>query len=321
MNATTVASTNKSTNFFAASFFFAFIFLAAHPASAQTQPASSKVPVTTVVTVLGPNYSAPPPLAKEDVNVYRDKLRETVTGWVPAQGGHAPLQLAIVVDDVVGSDIGNQLNDIRNFIRAQAKETSVGVFYANNGVVQTASSFTEDHDAAAQKLRIPIGEAGASTSIYLALMDLISKWPASSSRREIFLIADGIDRFRGDPNSPDVPATIEKAQKAGIMIHSIYAKVVGRVNRNFFRANYGQSNLAQMADETGGESFTQGLDTPISFAPYLEQLDMVLHNQYFLTFTTARSTKRKGEFRSFRIRTEEHNAEISSARAVFVPGP
>jgi hypothetical protein len=85
--------------------------------------------------------------------------------------------------------------------------------------------------------------------------------------------------------------------------------------------NYGQSNLAQMADETGGESFFQGLDTPISFAPFLDQLDMVVHNQYFLTFETARSTRKKGEFRRFRVRTEQHNVEISAADTVFVPGP
>jgi hypothetical protein len=47
---------------------------------------------------------------------------------------------------------------------------------------------------------------------------------------------------------------------------------------------------------------------------------MVLHNQYSLTFTTARSTKKNGELRGFKVSTEQHNVEISAARYVWVPG-
>jgi hypothetical protein len=151
-------------------------------------------------------------------------------------------------------------------------------------------------------------------------MDLISKWHPSGARREILVIGDGIDRFRGGPASPDVTLTIERAQKAGIIIHTLYAREGGREGRNLFRVNYGQSNLAQMTDETGGESFFQGLSTPISFGPFLDQLDLILHNQYYLTFTTARSMKKKGELRRFKVTTEQHNVEISAPRAILVPG-
>jgi hypothetical protein len=124
-----------------------------------------------------------------------------------------------------------------------------------------------------------------------------------------------------DPFSPDVDLTAERAQKAGIMLHTLYASGVGRYSRNLFRVNYGQSNLSKIADGTGGESFFQGLQTPISFAPYLQQLDMVLKNQYWLTFQTQRSKKEKGELRGFRVRTEQRNVDISSADKIFVPGP
>jgi hypothetical protein len=287
-------------------------------AAAEPQAGTSKVPVTTVVTVLGPNYTAPPALGKTDVVVRTGKVREDVVGWDSAQGEKAGLELAIVIDDL--SNINSQIDDLRKFIQSQPKATSVGLFYASNGVTQAVAPFSTDHDAVAKKARITIGQAGASTSIYLSLMDVISRWRPSGSRREILVIADGIDRFRGDPNSPDVTLTISKAQKAGIMIHSLYARGSGREGRNSFRVNYGQSNLAQITDATGGESFFQGTETPISFTPFLEQLDMVLHNQYFLTFTTARSSKKNGELRGFRVSTEQHNAEISAAREVLVPG-
>jgi hypothetical protein len=292
--------------------------LAIPSAGAEPQAGVSNVPVTTVVTVLGPNFSAPPALAKADVVVHTGSRREDVVGWEAAQGGKSAVQLAILIDDLV--NINSQLNDLRAFISAQPKDTSVGLFYARNGVTQQVSPFSTDHDAVAKQLRITLGYAGASTSIYLSMMSLISGWQPTGARREILVIADGIDRFRGDPNSPDVALTIERAQKAGIMIHTLYARGGDRLGRNFFRSGYGQSNLSQLTDATGGESFYQGFDTPVSFTPFLNQLDLILHNQYYLTFTTPRSTKKKGELRRFKVSTEQQNVEISAARLILVPG-
>lgn len=294
-----------------------FALTAVLSANAAPQAGASNVPVTTVVTVLGPNYTAPPAIGKTDVVVYTGDHRADVVGWDAAQGEKSALQLAIVIDEL--SNIGPQLDDLRKFVHAQSKDTSIGLFYAQNGITQVVAPFSTDHDAVAKKVRITSGLPGASTSIYLSLMDVMKKF-SGGGRHEILVIADGIDRFRGDPNSPDVDLTIEKAQKAGIVIHTLYARGQDRAARNLFRSNYGQSNLAQMTDETGGESFFQGLDTPISFAPFLEQLDMVLHNQYFLTFTTPRSGKKGGELRGFRTSTEQRNVEISHARDVLVPG-
>jgi hypothetical protein len=309
----------KSLKLATGSLLVALILLSGSSAWSKPQATSSKVPVTAVVTVLGPDYSAPPALGKSDVIVRTGKTREDLTGWVPAQGDKSALELAILIDE--GTNIGNQLSDLRSFVQGQSKATGVGIFYARNGIVQPASQFTTDHDAAAKAVRITTGASGISTSIYLSLMDLISRWPAKGARREILVIGDGIDRFRGDPASPDVSSTIQKAQSAGIIIHTLYARVGGGMSRNSIRVSYGQSNLGQMADETGGEAFFQGLDTPISFTPFLNKLDMVLHNQYWLTFTTARSTKKKGEFRKFRVTTEQSNVDVSAADMIRVPGP
>jgi hypothetical protein len=168
---------------------------------------------------------------------------------------------------------------------------------------------------------MPFGYTGAYSSLYLSVMDLISRWPVTGARREMLIIADGIDRLRGDPFSPDVDRTVERAQRAGIILHTLYASGVGRFSRSFTHVGWGQSNLTKIADGTGGEAFFQGLQTPISFAPFLEQLDMVLKNQYWLSFSTDRSKKPKGELRTFRVRTEQRNVEISAADKIFVPGP
>lgn len=298
---------------------FLFVALLAGRAAAQQTETAAKVPVTTVVTVLGPNFTAPPALGKEDVIVHTGKQREDVTKWVGAQGENGALDFAILIDDLDSPSIANQFSDVRAFIHDQAKDTRIGVFYADNGTSRLGTAFTADHDAAAKSLRLPLGFGAASVSIYQSLLDLIAKWPPTSGRREVLVIADGIDRFRGDPNSSDVALTIEKAQKADVIVHTLYVRAVDRFGRNMFRVNYGLFNLGQMSDKTGGESFSQGLEPPVSFAPYLQQLDMVLHNQYFLTFTTARSKNKKGELRDFRLQTEEHSAEISHASSIFVP--
>jgi hypothetical protein len=149
--------------------------------AAEPQAGAAKGPVTTVVTVLGPNFTAPPALSKSDVVVHTHDRREDIVAWDSAQGEKSSLELAIVIDDL--SNIGNQIEDLRKFIQSQSKATSVGLFYANNGVTQAVSPFSADHEAVAKNLRITFGRAGASTSIYLSLMDLMSKWRPSGARR------------------------------------------------------------------------------------------------------------------------------------------
>ena len=64
----------------------------------------------TVVTVLGPKFTAPPPLTKEDIIVFEGKDHLKVTGWTPAQGAKGALQLAILIDNSVGTTtLGTQL--------------------------------------------------------------------------------------------------------------------------------------------------------------------------------------------------------------------
>jgi len=302
---------------------FAAVLASLFPTHAQDQASSSNAQVTTVVTALGPKYTAPPALGKQDINVTEGKQKREVTNFIPAQGDKAALQLAIVIDDADSTDLGSQLGDLRNFISSQPASTAVGVFYASNGTVQPASQFSTDHDAVAKSVRIPLGYTGAYSSIYLSVMGLIKGWPVTGgARREILLIADGIDRFRGDyPTSPDVDSTIINAQKAGVMIHTLFATGVGRATRNSWHLNLGQSNLGKIADATGGEAFFQGFFTPVSYAPFLQQLDMVLKNQYWLSWATERAKKPKGELRGFKIRTEQRGVDISAADKIFVPGP
>ncbi|MGH9713662.1 MAG: hypothetical protein ACRD5M_10230 [Candidatus Acidiferrales bacterium] len=298
----------------------AALLVTANPCGGQQQPDSSNAaPVTTVVTVLGPKFTPPPAISKDDILVHEGQARKDVLDWFPAQGDKAGLELAILVDDADRKDVGKQFDDLSSFIRSLPKSTSVGVYYASNNTITIASQITPDHDAAAKGLRLPIG-SGVGSSIYQSLMALISGWPVSGARREVLLLADGFDRLRHEVYSPDVQTTVGRAQQAGVIVHAIFVNGTGFYGRARGAVNVAQGNLNTITDGTGGKAFFQGFQTPISFVPFLTQLDLVLRNQYFLTWTTNRSKNAKGELRGFKVSIEQHNVEITAAQKIFVPG-
>jgi hypothetical protein len=79
------------------------------------------------------------------------------------------LELAILIDDSSGFNFGSQMDDIRAFITEQPPSTLVAVGYMQNGTVNLAQDFTQDHVAAAKSLRLPQGFIGAEASPYFSL--------------------------------------------------------------------------------------------------------------------------------------------------------
>jgi hypothetical protein len=306
----------------AAVLILATVLLSAWSSHGRYQASSTTSPITTVVTVLGPNFSAPPAIAKEDVAVYSGKNRQDVTSWVPALGDNAGLQLAVLIDDNDSpTAIGQHFNEIKDFITSQPSTTQVGIFYATAGAAQVAAPFDANHAAVAQKLRLTLGPAaGTSPSVYLSLEDLISHWPANGMRHEVLMIASGIDRLSPGIDSPYVASAIKSAQTSGVVIHSIYTGGP-RLANSPFRMEVAWRNLDQLTGGTGGQTFFQGSETPVDFVPIFRQLDAVLKNQYLLTFTTPRSEKKNGEMREIQVRTEQRDVKLYHVNQVFVPGP
>ncbi len=156
----------------------AAILSAAIPGHAQT------VSVTTVVTVLGPKFTPPPAISKDDLTVYEGKQKRDINSWVPAQGDKAALELAIVIDDADSSDLGIQFNDITSFVKSLPKTTGVAIFYASNGTVQAASQFNTDHDAVVKALRMPFGRGAATVlTAFAAIRSARMSLPRSKRRK------------------------------------------------------------------------------------------------------------------------------------------
>jgi hypothetical protein len=284
---------------------------------AQSQPASNGVPVHMVVTVEARKGNEVPEITREDVKVYQGKEQRPTLDWVPLRGEHAGMEFFILIDDGLTTDVGTQLDDIRQFILGQPATTAIGVAYMRDGTAQVVQNLTTDHAQATKALRLPIGEPGINASPYFSVTDLIKRWPAQALRRETLMVTDGVDRFYGGSvNDPYVDQAVATAQKAGVIIYSIYSPGIGHYGRSYWRVNWAQNYLSQLSEETGGESFYMGFGPPVSFGPYLEQLSRRLEHQFLLSF--AAKPEKKDSLQGVKLRTEVPRAELIAADAVYV---
>jgi hypothetical protein len=288
--------------------------LAAQESASATGPAANLV-----VTVEPRHGSSVPDVTRDDVMVYEGRDRGRVTGWLPLQGDRAGLEFFIMLDDSSNVTLGSQLEDIRQFINAQPSTTKIGVAYMSNGIAQVVQNLTNDHALAAKALRLPLGNPGASASPYFSLEDLLKRWPASDERREVLMITDGIDRYWGSgPDNAYVDKVIEQAQRAGVIVYSIYSPGVGHYGHSYWRTYWGQNYLSQLSDETGGESYYLiGSAPPVSFVPYFEDITRKINHQYLLSFIP--KPQKKAGMQRVKIQTEVPNAELVSADRVYVP--
>lgn len=292
-----------------------------HAVSAQQKEATTGTPVQIVVSVEPKHGNEIPTITQQDVLVYQGHDRRPVTGWVAATGDRAGLALAILIDDSAGFSFGSQMEDIRAFIGEQAPTTQIAVGYMQNGTVRLAQDFTQDHGAAAKSLRLPQGFVGAEASPYFSLTDFIKRWPSSPSlpRREILMITDGIDTFYGGGYpDPYVDTAVKDAQCAGIVVFSLYTPGVGHFAHTYWRIYWGQNYLAQLSEETGGESYYfLGAQAPVAFGPYLNQMTGRLAHQFLLTFQAKPQNKAGTE--SVKLSTEIRNVDLIAQDKVCVP--
>src|SRR3984893_12451576 len=256
--------------------------------AAQEGKADAGVPVQIVVTAEPKHGNELPEITQQDIIVNQGHDRRPVTGWVPAAGPHAGLELAILVDDSAGVSFGSQMDEIRSFIAEQPPTTLVAVGYMQDGTVHMAQNFTQDHAAAAKSLRLPQGYIGAVASPYFSLAELVKKWPSNPAapRREVLMITSGIDTFYGGGYpDPYVDTAIHDVQCADVVVYSIYTPPAGHFGHTYWRICWGQNYLAQLSEETGGESYYfLGAEAPVSFEPYLNQMAGRLTRQFLLTF-------------------------------------
>ena len=316
---------------------FCALTLVSPIAHSQEKSATKTVPVHLVITDAALREEKElPPLQREDVKVKQGKTFLQVTQLIPAQGDNAALQLMILIDDTLNPSVGNNLSDVKDFINAQPPSALIGVAYMSNATVKVAQNFTADHDLAVKAVRLPLGSLSSMDSPYLSLISLVKSWPQQKVRREVLMVSDGIDRLRGEktqpsrlgPNfgpvyhsmptmSPDVNSASEISQRYNVIVHSLYAAGVGRAGRSGWDLQLGLSGLSKIADETGGECYSLGTSQLVSFKPYLDRLQKLFSNQYYVVFEAVPG--KKAGLQRVKVQTEIPNSEILAPDNVWVP--
>jgi len=302
----------------------ALLALISSGAAMAQAPAQEGVPVRITVTATSREKGQEPrPLAKEDFLIYQGRERRLVLSAVPQQGADDKLDLYIVVDEGIQSDVSLAYRDIGGFVRELPSTARVGVLYARNGTVEILRDLTDDREAAIKALRLPVGRMEAGGGIYLSLTDLAKRLPpVPDRRRAILFLSSGIDVFRGvrdtyPGTNPDLEVAIDRLNRSGVTVYTIYVSPAAHFARSLFLVSNGQNCLSRLADETGGEAYFQGLETPVSMRPFLEELGGHLAHQYVVTFSA--KPRKKSGYESIRVTTELSGVEVTGPTQVYVP--
>jgi hypothetical protein len=294
-------------------FLGAVALLTAAPSYAQTAGAGS---TTFTVTAVGKKDTAPP-IAKDDVQVFAGKERKQIGDWKKSD----QLFMAILIDDSIETGAGGQWDYLKEFINGQPASTAIAVGYIRNNTTTIAQDFSTDHSLAVKALRLPLGIGALGSSPYLAMIDMLKRWPdAAGPRRSIILISSGIDYFRGSFFGawyPDLDSVISRAEKQNTNIWTIYYPSSGHRGHSFYLVNYAQNNLDKLSDYTGAESYFLMYGAPVSIKPYLDEIATHLSNQYLLTFSGSGGSK--GKFQNVKVKTELPDVELFAPNAVFLP--
>lgn len=198
-----------------------------------------------------------------------------------------PLNLAILIQDDLVPQVGNEIKITREFIRSLPQGSQVMVGYITAGSLQVRQPFTTDLEKAARSLRIPLGStASAPFNPYVEVVEALRKFERDGSNANaILLISDGLDTSRGFDSTAaghtvDIDRAIKEANKRGVSVFSFYAPSVGLTSHSRIAASYGQSSLNRISNETGGRAFFQGTSGFVTFNSYFARLRETLNRQY-----------------------------------------
>lgn len=276
------------------------------------------VQATAVITVMPKGGTVLPMLEAKDLKIDVDNKSAQATSVVPLRGERAGLELMVLIDDAASREVGEQIPDLRRFVNALPGGALVGVAYMQNGRAVIAQTFTGDRMLADQAFRMPHGSPGSNASPYFCLSDLAKRWPSNNPdvRREVLMVTDGLDAYGGnafDAEDPYVLASIADAQRAHLIVHSIYYRDAGR---GLAGGLGGQDYLLMVSRATGGESYYQMSGNPVSFAPYLADLQTRLLNQYELGFLA--QGRGRAELQSFKVKARLPKVRIDAPAMVLI---
>ena len=231
-----------------------------------------------------------------DLTVSEDGEPQTILS-IRGIGTNSPITLAVLIQEDLVPSIGNEIKGMAQFVRELPKGSRVMVGYLRTGSLQVKQKFTTDLEKAAKALRPPSGFASAGPfNPYIEVIEALKKFDSQpSGRRAILLVSDGLDISRGvDSSGPtqsvDLQRAVNESQRRSVAIYGFYAPTVAASTNPLLIAN-AQSSLNRLSNETGGHAFFQGTGVPVSFDPFIRELDVSLEKQVALTYLSTHMNK------------------------------
>ncbi|HEU4794058.1 MAG TPA: hypothetical protein VFT02_00415 [Pyrinomonadaceae bacterium] len=231
-----------------------------------------------------------------DLTVSEDGEPQTILS-IRGIGTNSPITLAVLIQEDLVPPVGNEIKALADFIRGLPKGSRVMIGYLRTGSLQVRQKFTNDLEKAAKSLRPPNGFASSAPfNPYIEVIEALKKFDSQPlGRRAILLVSDGLDISRGvDSSGPtqsiDLQRAVNESQRRSVAIYGFYAPTVVASARPDLVAN-AQSSLLRLSNETGGHAFFQGLSAPVSFDPFIRELDISLEKQVALTFLSTHMKK------------------------------
>lgn len=223
-----------------------------------------------------------------------------------------PLSLAVLIQDDLASNVNLELKNLGNFIKRLPAGSKVMVAYLSGGTVQIRQKFTDDLEKAADSIRIVSGSAAAAPrNPYDSIIDVLNRFDAQpNGRRAILLVSDGLDISNGVSSSTpgqslDLDRAILRAQRRGVAIYSFYSPATLTENGGSILVLNAQGSLLKLSEETGGRAFFSGTSAPVSFAPFFQDLGILLNRQFAITYLS--DNFKKG---FYKIKVTSTNPEI-----------
>jgi VWFA-related protein len=271
-------------------------------------------PVTIPLTIRMKSEEEALELTNIDLTVSEDGEPQQIIS-IRGVGTNSPITLAVLIQDDLVPSVANEIKPLAEFIRKLPKGSRVMIGYLRTGSLQVKQKFTSELEKAAKSLRPPSGFASVGPyNPYVEVVEALRKFDAQPlGRRAILLVSDGLDISRGvDSSGPtqsiDLQRAVNESQRRGVAIYGFYSPTfASAANRSL--AGNAQSSLLRLSNETGGLAFFQGTGAPVSFEPFIRELNDSLQKQAALTFL---STHLKKGFHKIEVKSATPGVRIAA---------
>jgi hypothetical protein len=281
-----------------------------NPADAQDGKQRGNAKPVTVPVTIRIRDAKPVEMRFVDYLLREDGEMQTIlSARTPAD---SPMTLAILIQDNLAPSIAVEARTLADFVRGQPGASRVMIGYIRQGALDVRRKFTNELDKAAAGIRPPLGLASASPyNPFVEIIDGLRRFDSQPlGRRAMIVVSDGIDVSRGVDSSTatgsmDLQRAITQAQRRSVAIYSIFVPPAAEASQPLLLN--GQGCLEKLSRETGGRAFFQGSSAPVSFDPFLKEIDGLLGKQIALTYLSTHPNK---GFHKLDIKPLDRDVEI-----------